>query len=52
MPQGNIEKLKTARKLVVDVYSSEADDDKPDNGNLSILNAVILGINQAIDGLM
>lgn len=48
MPDTNIEKLKKARKQVLEVYESEADDNTPDNGNLTILNSIVLGLNQSI----
>lgn len=44
----NIEKLESARDKVVQVYEDEAKDEIPDNGNLTTLNNVILGINNSL----
>jgi len=47
----NIEKLTDARDKTAEVYESEAIDEKPDNGNLTTLNTVILGLNNAIKNI-
>ena len=44
----DIEKLKTARDKIAEVYESQATDDLVDNGNLSALNNALLNINIAI----
>lgn len=47
----DIEKLKTARDKVAEVYESQATDDLVDNGNLSSLNNTLLNINIAIKSI-
>ena len=37
----NIEKLKTCKNVVTDIFSSEAKDDLYDNGNLTTLTEII-----------
>jgi len=43
-----LEKLISARDKIAEVYNTEATDDKPDNGNLTQLNEILLKINEAI----
>lgn len=50
MPPENdvLQKLTTARDKIAEVYNIEATDNHPDNGNLTLLNEIILKINDAI----
>ena len=43
-----IDKLQSARDLIVAVYEAEATDDLLDNGNLSVLNGAVLSISNAL----
>ena len=47
----SIAKLKTARDKLAEVYESEVKDDKPDNGNLSIINNAILSIEDCLKNM-
>ena len=47
-PESNIQKLKTAKSLLADVYEAEAVDDLFDNGNLGHINAAVLEIEHSI----
>ncbi len=44
----NLKKLEEARDKIAAVYNDEATDEKPDNGNLTLLNDVLLKINELI----
>jgi len=44
----DIEKLKTARDKIAEVYQNQAIDDLSDDGNLSALNNALLNLNIAI----
>jgi len=46
--QNDLEQLIKCRRELANVYKTQATDNLPDNGNLTTLNNVILGINKVI----